>query len=223
MQQQKTQRLEVSHEQEIENYLKIFLHAESAMERKQASEALIVIGDVAIPQVIPHALREHKRRDEVVMLLTLLGSNQAIGLLIAELERRQFPTEQDYLQSKPVIRLLEELVEQLSPRMSEADIPLFLHLIQLSSQHIYFSRAGRIATKGLITLAERQPSVELREALGLLRAGFVNPHAPLEFIPLHLRLARALKRCSGLPIPASAPSSFAEAQNLPLPTKEKQS
>lgn len=113
-------------------------------------------------------------------------------------------------------------------------IPLLLRMTQLGTllrqhsrtQHPFLGCADRgalEAARTLVRLAEAEPSRELQPALVTLQQQALSPYAPLEFIPIRIRLARALKRCSGLPIPATAPSSFAEAQNLPLLTQDKPS
>jgi hypothetical protein len=66
-----------------------------------------------------------------------------------------------------------------------------------------------------VHLAEQQPTREFLPALEALRSGIVSPNAPLEFIPVRIRLVRALKRLNNLRIPASASSEITDS--LPIP------
>ena len=81
----------------------------------------------------------------------------------------------------------------------------------------YLDRAALVAARALVQLAEKEPTRELLPALEALRSGLANANAPLEFIPIHLRLARALKNLNNLPIPASAPELPRES--LPIPVE----
>lgn len=123
----------------------------------------------------------------------------------------------------------EKSVVMVCEKADIASIPYLVRIIQISleirkylNQHtlwvcLYYERNAMRAANTLVSLATSQPSRELLPALEILRSGFARPNAPLEFIPLRIRLARALKRCNNLPIPASRPLS--ESQDLPRPTQ----
>ena len=134
----------------------------------------------------------------------------------------------------------EESVAQLCAHASLESIPLLLRITQEGSvrrrrvqvsqyqraqkryqeadyTYGYLDRAALTAARALVQLAEKEPTRELLPALEALRSGLANANAPLEFIPIRLRLARALKHLNNLPIPAAAPELPRE--NLPLPAK----
>jgi hypothetical protein len=85
---------------------------------------------------------------------------------------------------------------------------------------VYLDRAALTAARALVQLAETQPTRELLPALEALRSGLANANAPLEFIPIRLRLARALKHLNNLPIPANPPQP---THDLPIPTQSEES
>lgn len=75
------------------------------------------------------------------------------------------------------------------------------------------------AARSLVRLAEAQPSRELLVVLEALQRQATNVYAPLEFIPIRIRLARALKKINNLPIPASPPQP---TRDLPIPTTSEE-
>jgi hypothetical protein len=70
------------------------------------------------------------------------------------------------------------------------------------------------AMGALVRIAEAQPSRELIPVIEQLTVILKQDHAPLEFIPLHWKLKRALKNLNNLPIPAEAPAT---STGLPIP------
>lgn len=75
------------------------------------------------------------------------------------------------------------------------------------------------AARALLRLAEAQPSRELFVVLETLQRQATSANAPLEFIPIRFRLARALRKINNLPIPASPPQP---TRDLPIPIEKKE-
>ena len=143
---------------------------------------------------------------------------QQIELRLHEIEK-QCQTLDD--RSDWLIDYVQE-VRDLKKCASHESIPILLQIVRqgvqrncsLSTLHQAAIFAGQI----LVSLAETSPSQELIPALKVLKAGVSKPWAPLEFIPIRLRLQRALAKLHNLPIPASPPQSI---QDLPIPIKQE--
>ena len=75
------------------------------------------------------------------------------------------------------------------------------------------------AARTLVRLVEAQPSRDYLVVLEALQRQATSANAPLEFIPIRIRLARALKKINNLPIPASPPQP---TRDLPIPIEKEE-
>jgi hypothetical protein len=103
-----------------------------------------------------------------------------------------------------------ELLQNMESRTTSADRAALLATLKEFPNNIAVAET-------LVLIAERDPHLELRAALPLLRAGLGNPYAPLEFIGLRKRLKAVLVNLA-LPIPATVSQM---AENLPIPSERE--
>ena len=107
-------------------------------------------------------------------------------------------------------RSIKQLLRYIQNRASSADRTALLATLKEFPNNIAVAET-------IVQIAERDPHPELRDALRLLRAGLVNPYAPLEFIGLRKRLKAALAN-QELPIPADASHT---TEDLPIPSENE--
>ncbi|WP_309721808.1 hypothetical protein [Armatimonas sp.] len=105
---------------------------------------------------------------------------------------------------EPLLRLVESLRQQDARAVTEALVEA-LKTLRTSHQPKCAVAVGR----ALLEIAERNPSLEFRAVLSLLKPGF---GVPIEFFGLHRRL-KALLADGNLPIPTDAPKAM---QSLPI-------
>ncbi|MBB6050517.1 hypothetical protein [Armatimonas rosea] len=119
------------------------------------------------------------------------------------------------------VSYLMQLAQQGIKHRQWRSFTQFFTLDQDRIQAILDRRAFH-AMKALLRLAETQPARELIPVIEQLTVVLKQDHAPLEFIPLHWKMKRALKNLNNLPIPAEAPAT---STGLPIPidsTREKE-
>lgn len=121
-------------------------------------------------------------------------------------------------------------VEFLCANAIFEDIPILLRISQQGTiqrdlgrtQSAYLRGIDSMALEAartLVRLVEAQPSRDYLVVLEALQRQATSAHAPLEFIPIRFRLARALKRINNLPIPASPPQP---TRDLPIPIEKEE-
>lgn len=152
-----------------------------------------------------------------------------IALILARIEALEWNTRLP--ETRAALKRYEEQARALCQEPHPHSVPCLIAIAKRSRQirrqfvendtagrndlaYKYIDHAARFAASALVYLAETEPSRELLPALDALQTGISAPSAPLEFIPIRLRLVRALKKLNNLPIPA-IPSE--QESNLPIP------
>jgi len=157
-----------------------------------------------IPLVLLHPDTNHPGRPHALQVLANTPHRQVLEAILDHVEQMDWESSGPWGHSR-LMALLKEHLEPLAQQPQQDDISTLLRVIAGGSTgetHAFLWRPAVLAAKALLTLAEKKPTRELLPALESLRAGIANPKAPLEFLPIRLRLARVLKQLNQLPIPS---------------------
>jgi hypothetical protein len=120
-------------------------------------------------------------------------------------------------QVKEFLGLYIDLRDTLSATQALAPADV-LSLVALLRWKNTGSTAQRIAY-ALTSTALSAPTVELRQALPLLRVGWQNLFAPAEFLQATKAIERATDAWADLPLPAAS-QELVDEHNLPVPVEE---
>lgn len=197
-----------------------FLNGTSVEAIRDAREQFLQLG----PEAVLSLLEALEERLDYVRTFPGAGS-QAIRLveLLVELDspRALLPLLQlSALQILPLAQN-QAFFERMERRASDSDIGELLSILASPPSQsklpsgLTALRADLLqVAETLVRIAERNPRIELRPALELLKPGL---NTPLEYFALHRRLRTALGR-GALPIPAS---SSLQQVDLPIPTEDE--
>ncbi len=203
-----------------------FCHHGNTQARDEAHQAILARGSAILPELIEAVEEEIQRvrgsfaaTDELGQafypgpeplqrLVTLLVTYQSPKILsplawVAAWRRWDKAFQQPF----------QQLSATLEARATPADIAAFVEALQ-RLRELPGTKAQQLSiASALLRMAERDPKLELRAALPLLRPTL---RTPWEFIELRTRLKTALGE-DNLPIPAMETQT---TENLPRPSEE---
>lgn len=213
--------MNLSHQQ-VQEHIAIVHEGAPGWERSEA--ILLAEGNQIVPFLLEPIEIELSKSEGVLVISYKKLLRLASLLATFEDSRSLWPLLQLARRNHLNYKLFRQVLEAVTKRASSEDIQVLLELLARARPHwtktallmeLQPIEIVWIAT-AVVQLVERDPKLELRAAIPLLK-----PHAflPLEYIGFHKRLKAALKEES-LPIPVVAPQT---TKDLPIPRQEPES
>jgi hypothetical protein len=214
---------------EVTDLLWKFCHHGNAQARDEAHQAILECGVAILPELIEAVEEELQRVRGSFSATDELGQAfypgpEPLQRLVALLITYESPAILSPLAwvaawrrwDKAFQQPFQQLLATFEARAAPADIAAFIETLQ-RLRELPGTKAQQLSIAGaLLRMAEKDPKLELRAALPLLRP---NLRTPWEFIELRTRLKTALGE-ENLPIPATPPQP---TRDLPIPMEKEES
>ena len=186
------------------------LHSTDYETRKVASDALVALGEEAVPALL-EVTRSPKfiARMRAIEALGEIGSRWAFWPL-ADLQL----AEEDYDLLSVRIRALAAITERLAENPTSEDLPWLVAIFKEFRFDVYHRSVAIAAAQGFLRLAQTNPGPSLLPLLPLFRGNLIRA-VPEECTRILKQLKVLLAPWKDLPIPAQ---SLPDTRNLPLPS-----